>query len=263
MSAEQVIALEAAMAELGALYTTARSLTALAADAERQLLPRMEALGAQLRRWVRGHSLDGTAIDTASLEVLALRSDWQARFASVRTSDDYCAAYTALAEDDQAAMARLIPRIFAGLRPIAPAPALYVPVSVSTGRRRPGTSPFLSAAEAAERVARVLHEGIEVRGEGGGEWEDDFPSLACTEDPATLDTPVAVQVGAPAAGAAVFAVGGAAMYRIFSARRLSGVAAWLATEAPDAWWEAYEVSYAVFRDALREALAARGIRTDT
>ena len=49
MSAEQLIALEAAQAELGTLYAVARSFTALHARAEAELLPHLVGLGRRLR----------------------------------------------------------------------------------------------------------------------------------------------------------------------------------------------------------------------
>lgn len=247
------------MAELGTLYTTARGLTALAPDAERELLPRITAFGGRLRRCVRGGTLDAAAIDAASLEVLAVRSEWQTRVEAVRSSAAYRAACVALAADRQDEVAALIPRVFAGLRPAVLVPPLFVPMSVSTGRRRPGTSPFLSAPEAAERIARLVHDGLEACGESGAAWEQDLPSVSCTDDPAVLDTPVALRVEPAVLRATAFAVVGSPTYRVFTARRVAAGSVWLATDPADTWWEAYEVSYAAFRDALRDELAQRDV----
>ena len=53
MSAEQLIGLEAAQAELGTLYAVARSFTALHARAETELLPYLVGLGRRLRGLLR------------------------------------------------------------------------------------------------------------------------------------------------------------------------------------------------------------------
>jgi len=259
MSTEALIGLEAAMAELGTLYTTARGFTPLVAAAETEMLPRIAALGAQLRRWVRGRALDAAAIDAASLEVLQLRADWHARLEAVRASAEYAAARAAVAADRQDELAVAIPRLLAGLRAVAPVPPLFVPVSVSTGRRRPGTSPFLSPAEAAERISGLVREGIAASGAGAAAWEQDLPSVSCADDPSALETPVAVRVDAAALRATVFAVDGSPLYRVFTPRPLAAGPVWLAADPSDAWWEAYEVSYDVFRTTLGRELTARGV----
>lgn len=247
------------MAELGALYTTARGFTPLAAAAESELLPRLTSLGARIRRWVRTGALDAAAVDAASLEVLGLRADWQERLEGLRSSVLYEAARQAVALDRQGEVAVSIPRVLAGLRPVATLPALFVAVSLSTGRRRPGASPFLSPAEAAERLLRLTREGIAASEGGGATWGGDFSGVVCAEDPEALATPVAVRLDPAAGGASVFAVEGSPTFRIFTSRPLVVASVWLAAEADDAWWEVSEVSYVMFREALCGELTTRAV----
>lgn len=247
------------MAELGRLYTAARGFTPLAAAAESELLPRLTSLGARIRRWVRSRALDAAAIDAASLEVLGLRADWQERLEGLRTSIPYRAAQQAVAADRQDEVAVAIPRVLAGLCPVATLPALFVAISVSTGRRRPGASPFLSPGEAAERLLHLTREGIAASEGEGATWGRDFPSVVCAEDPEALATPVAVRLDPAAGGATVFAVEGSPTYRIFTSHPLVVDSVWLAAEADDAWWEVSEVSYAMFREALCGELTTREV----
>lgn len=247
------------MAELGTLYVAARSFTPLAGAAETELLPRITALGSRIRRWVRDGALDGTKVDAASLEVLSLRAEWNARLEAMRVSVDYAAARAAVAADRQRELAVAIPRVLTGLRPAMPPPPLFVPVSIASGRRQPGTSPFLAPDAAAERISYLLRDGISASAEPAAAQAADLPSVTCADDPAALDTPVAVRVDCAALRAMVFAVGESSTYRIFTSRPLTAGQVWLASGAADAWWEVYEMPYESFRDALRKELAARGI----
>src|SRR5437867_762363 len=63
VSAEQIIALEAALSDLSDLYAIARGFTMLQPRAEAELLPQISALGTRLRSLVRTRQLDDAAID--------------------------------------------------------------------------------------------------------------------------------------------------------------------------------------------------------
>jgi hypothetical protein len=257
VSAEQLIALEAAVAELGALYAVAKGFTALHAGAETELLPRVIDLGSRLRRLVRGGHLTAEAIDSAAHEIVALGSEWRVALEQLRTSSVYQRALAALAADHQDELAQLIPQIFADLRLVRPAPTLYFPVSPSSGRRRPGSSPFLSAAACAEYIVQMLTEGI-VPDSGGSEWWDtDLPFISGADAPSALDTPIALRLTGPVQ-AAVFGVIDAPSFRIFTPRLCTDTSIVLAPEATDEWWEAYEDSYRSFRDTLHQELTTRG-----
>jgi hypothetical protein len=258
MSAEQLIALEAAQAELGTLYAAARSFAALHARAEADLLPHITGLGSRLRRLVRTTQLTDDAIDAAAREILLLRTTWRTELEQVRASVVYQRAVTAFATDQQDALAELIPHVFAGLRLVRPAPTLYFPVSPSSGRRRPGTSPFLSAAECADRILRGLADGLEPESSGTDWWDSELPALGCADSAASLETPIAVCLAASDVQVAVFTTSDEADLRIFTPRLHAPMSTVLAAEATDEWWEAYQDSYREFRDALQCELTARG-----
>jgi hypothetical protein len=258
MSVEQLIALEAAQAELGTLYAVARSFRALQARAEADLLPRVAGLGSRLRGQLRKAQLTDDEVDAAAREVLSIRTTWQAALEQVRASADYQQALAALAADRQADLAELIPKVFADLRLVRPAPSLYFAVSPSSHRRRSGASPFLSAPECADRILGILEEGYQPEGGGTEWWDCELPSISCTDIAAAVDTPIALRLAAADVRVAVFAAGDEPTYRIFTSQLRAPMAIVLAAEATDEWWEAYEDSYRDFRDALQHELKTRG-----
>ena len=258
MSAEQLIALEAALAELSGLYSVARGFTALQSRAETELLPRLSAFGSRLRGLVRSGKLTADEIDAASQQILSTRAEWQNALETVHSSALYQRALAAFDADRQEKLGEVIPQVCAGQRQLRPAPTLYFPVSPSSGGRRPGNSPFLSAPACADRIVQVLHDGIVPEVAGAEWWERELPSIGCADDVAALDTPIALRLAASDVPVAVFAAGDEPSLRIFTPRLRASFAIVLATEATDEWWEAYQDSYGVFRDALQQELAARG-----
>lgn len=262
MSVEQIIALEAALTELGTLYAVGKSFAALRLSADRDLLPRLLELGSRLRRLLRTAQLSTDEIDRAAQEIVRLRSVWRTALEEVRSSRLYQDALAAWAADHQPDLARLIPLIFEGLRIVRPAPAIFFPVSPSSGRRRPGNPPFLSATECADRIADVVAAGIEPD-EGGSEWwERDLAYIACADTPAALDTPIALRLAVPDPRLALFAVTDEPTWRIFAPRLRAAMSVVLAADATDEWWQAYDESYASFRETLRQELATRRLRVE-
>lgn len=258
MSAEQLIALEAALTELSTLYSVARGFAALRQRAEEDLLPRLLELGSRLRRLLRAAQLSEGEIERAAEEIITLGSLWHSELDQLRTSPVYQEARAAWAADRQGDLARLVPRIFAGLVIVRPAPSLFFPVSPSTGRRRPGSSPFLSAAECADRIEQLLSAGIEPEDLGAEWWERDLPYVTCADDPAALDTPIALRLAAPDVRVTVFGSADEPMFRIFTPRLRAAMSVALAAEVTDEWWQAYDESYESFRQALKSELATRG-----
>ncbi|MFI5398594.1 MAG: hypothetical protein ACHQ9S_23950 [Candidatus Binatia bacterium] len=259
MSAEQLIALEAALTELSTLYTVARGFAALRLRAEEDLLPRLLELGSKLRGLLRAAQLSEDAIERAAQEIVRLRSSWHSELDQLHTSPVYQEARAAWDADRQEDLARLVPLIFAGVVIVRPAPALFFPVSASTGRRRPGSSPFLRAAECADRIVQLLSAGIEPEDLGAEWWERELRHVACAGDPAALDTPIALKLAAPNARITVFGSADEPMFRIFTSRLRAAMSVVLAAEAADEWWQAYEESYESFCEALRSELATRGV----
>jgi hypothetical protein len=141
---------------------------------------------------------------------------------------------------------------------VEPAPSLYFPVSPAAKRRRPGTSPFLNAAECAERIVRLLEDGI-IPEDGGNEWwERELLAIPCADSPSALDTPIALGLNAANVRVTVFAAADEPGLRIFTPRLRAPMSVMLAAEATDEWWEAREDSYRSFREAVQKELAVRG-----
>ena len=263
VSAEQLIALEAAVAELGGLYATASGFTALQEPAETRLLPRLTALGRQLRHLVRSAQLTAGEVERAAAEIQSVRSEWRSQLERLRDSPLYQQARTALTDDRQEALAHLIPQVLAGLRLLPSSPDLYFPVSPSSGQRRPGSSPFLSAGECANRLVAMLNDGMAPADSGPEWWERDWPSISCADTPAALESPIALCLRATDVRVAVFSVVDEAALRIFTPLVHGPFSITLANEATDQWWEAYEDSFAAFRDALQREITARGYAVTT
>lgn len=257
--AEQMIALEAAITELSTLYAAARTFAPLRAQAESELLPQLLGLGRTLRHRLRAAELSQADVDAAARQILDLRETWRARLEQVRVSAVYQDAQRALANDRQSDLKRLVPLIFAGMAAVRPVPTLFFPVSPSSGQRRPGSSPFLSATECARRIAQTREAGIAAEESDGEWWDRDWPCIVCADDPGALDTPIALRVENTDVGAAVFAVSDDPMLRLFTLRLRAPMSVVLAADASDEWWQAYEDSYQAFRAALQSALAQVGI----
>jgi hypothetical protein len=258
MSAEQLIALEAAQQQLGTLYTVARTFAPLAARAEGELLPCLLALGNRLRRLLRSARLTAAQIEAAAREIQHLQEIWHAELERVHTSAVYQQAIAAYEADRQAELAELLPQIFAGTRPV-PAPAsLFLPMSPSTGRHRPGTSPFLSPPACAERLVAILADGYAPDEGGSAWWERDLIPIVCADHPAALGTPIALRLAQADVRVTVFSGDDETTYRLFTPRLRAALSIVLAADATDEWWEAYEDSYHEFRDSLQRELRARG-----
>jgi len=258
VSAEQIIALEAALADLSDLYAVTRNFTALQSGAEAELLPRIYAIGARLRSLVRAGNLDDAAIDRNATEILACATQWRGALGEIRGSPLYQRAVHDVASARQATLAEVIPQVFARVRVVQPAPSLYFPVSPSGGRRRPGSSPFLSPADCADKIMQLLADGIEPDVETAEWWERELPSIVCADTPAGVESPIVLCVAAAAVPVTVFADIDAATLRVFTPRLRAPMSVLLARDATDEWWEAYQDSYHVFRVALQQHLAARG-----
>lgn len=273
MGAREIIGLEAALGELGELYGGAKRFRALGAQAEGELLPRIEAIAAHLRSLVRQDTLDASSVDAAAAEISALRARWQNALDEVRAGDAYRAALEAWHAGRQDRLRELLPAVLAGLQAVDPPPRLFLGVSLSSGRRRPGTSPFLAPREAAEKVEAIRRQGIPVdenqRVRPGAAvddwWDAELAHHELYDDQDAVESPLALTYAGPELGLPVFAVAGELGFRLFRLYPRVLAAPFsiaLRAEAEDEWWQALEEPYAAFRDALAAELRARGFAVE-
>jgi hypothetical protein len=256
--AEQIIALEAALTDLSDLYSIARGFTALQTRAEAELLPQINAMGSRLRKLMRSGQLNEATIDQTAREMLGCATLWRSELEGVRHLPVYQQAVRAVSDNRQAELGDVIPRVFARLRVVRPAPALYFGVAASSGRRRPGASPFLSPKDCADKILHLLSDGIAADVGAAEWWERELPSITCVESPAGLESPIALRLAAADVHVTLFAEPDAATLRVFATHLRAPLSVVLAREVADEWWEAYQDSYQVFRDALQQQLVGRG-----
>jgi hypothetical protein len=260
---EQLIALEGAQAELGTLYAVARTFRDLHASAEHDWLPRVSTLARHLRSLHRAGRLDPHAIDAVARDIATLRTAWRQALDAVRAAPPYQAALAALRDDQQPELVRLLPPVIFGIRPVAPPSALYFPVALAGGRRRPGQSPFPPPEEVAARIARRGEEGLVPDTTGAEWWERELVPIGCAASAQAFDTPVTLRLHTVHCPATVFAVDAGNELQVFTPRLRGSLTAVLAPEVDDEWWEAQPVAYAMYRTVLGNALRARGIAVDT
>jgi len=259
---EQLIALEGAQAELGVLYAVARSFCNLHERAERDWLPRVSTLARHLRGLHRAGRLDADAVDAVARDIATLRTAWRAALDAVRAAPPYQAILAAVQDDRQPDLVQLLPRLLFGVRPIAVPPALYFPVALAGGRRRPGQSPFPPPEEVATRIARRCDEGLVPDTTGTEWWERELVPLGCAASPQAFDTPVTLRLDATHCPVAVFAVEASNELQVFTPRLQVPMTVVLASEVDDEWWEAQPVAYAMYRTVLGNALRTRGVAVD-
>lgn len=260
MSAEQLIALEAILADLSALYPVARSFRPLVDSAEGELLPFLGRLGGRLRQLRRRGGLDDEAVAATSTEILATAAHWNEELDRVQRSPLYGAALAALRDDQQKTLGELIPELLTGYSRIQTPRPLYFPMAITAGRRRPGASPFLHPKAAAEQIIATAATGIRPQAEPGPWWESELPTIVCAADPAALATTVALVCATPPSELSVFALEQESTLRILTPLVGGPFSVVLASEAEDEWWEAYEDDYALFRQRLQTALEEHGLQ---
>jgi hypothetical protein len=259
VEAQHLMAFEAALAELSGLYVVAKDFRPLRTRAESELLPATAELGARLRRLVRQGSTDATAVDTAARETAGLLQEWRGTLDGLRGGELYQSCIDAYSARDQPRLIALIPQLFAECDHIATPPMLYYPVSPSSGRRRPGNSPFLTPDACAARIAALRDEGIAAEGSGTEWWERELVPLTLVVDPEALDTPLALRFDPSRLIDAVFRLDDGDVFRIYAARLRAPFDVVLQEEVDDEWWQAFSGSYASWRTALAEEIRACGM----
>jgi len=259
VSAEQLIALQAALGELGALYVVAVSFVPLREAAEAKFLPETAALGAQLRKHLREGRMDDVAVDAAARGIAALRVHWHQQLEMLRDSVLYQESLAAWETDQSERLATLLPRLIAGIEPTESPPILFYGVSLASGRRHPGGRPFLSPEACAQKVAAYRSEGIPAEATGKEWWDTELASITFTDDPEALDSPVALRVDPAQTRTPVFLVAGESTFRIYTRVLKIPFTVTLHEEATDEWWQAFEESYQDYRVALAKHLEQDGL----
>lgn len=262
MPVEELIGLEAAMNELGSLYAAARQFCALREPAEQRLLPRIRALGAELRRSLRAGSLDEGAVDAAAREIASLRDEWRERLGAIRSSDAYRLALDASARGDAEALAARLPEIFAGLRRTAPPASLFVAVPIAHHDRRPGNRPFLTESACVKKIAAYRRLGVPGPKAAEDWWETDFPCLVLLDDAESLEAPVQLRFDARRLAVPLFAAGDGPGLRCYTVPLRGPFSVSLQAQASDEWWEAFGDAYATYRDALKRELEQAGFEVE-
>jgi hypothetical protein len=259
VEAEHLIAFEAALAELSGLYVVAKEFRPLRQRAETELLPATAELGARLRRGVRRSELNDRIVDAAAREISLLRETWRRALAELHASDLYQSSLSAYGEQDHRLLSDLIPRLFAGCSSAVNPPPLYYALSPSSGRRRPGSSPFLTPDVCAARITQLRVDGLGAERGGTEWWETELTSLTFACDPAALDTPLALCFAPGDLPVAVFRMDDGDTFRVYAPRVHAAFCVVLQEEVDDEWWQAFSGSYVTWRDALAHELRVRAI----
>lgn len=167
--------LEATIADIGALLVQLHKFTAGVA-LHGTLLAETMALGDRARRHLRARSLDAAADAGLEAEAASLHARATAALDQIRRSPAYRDAAAAHASGDHAALARLLPELFAGLSAIPPPPFLWHPIAWLR-RNRPR-----AAADIVTTVRGVAAHGLE------GDGEPTAPGLDPALPAVPLDT---------------------------------------------------------------------------
>lgn len=259
VAVRELIGFEAALAELGALYVAAQGFAPLRPVAAVELLPCMEEIGARLRAQFRRGGLDPTTVESAARDIAALRARWQKKLADLRASALYREAVAAWEAGDAAALVAFLPQVIADVTPVPPPPALFFAVSAASGRRRPGAPPFLTPTACAQKIAAYREKGVAPNARGDDWWNRELAYLDLADHPEVLENPIALRFDAMQLGVPVFAAAGDHGFRLYSPALRAPFSVILQEEADDEWWQAYDQSYAQYRDAVVSELRALGI----
>jgi len=251
-----VTALEAAIADAGALLVRVQKYTRGAGPAGAALGREALALGDSARRLHRTQRLDGDAAAQLLAEARALGERLRAFLGEIRADAVYRDAVAAHAAGDQPALTRLLPAVFAGLEPVTQWPDLFVPlVSVRRGRPRP-------VADLVADVVRVRDEGLEAEGDDLSPGADaELPAVVLSQDPPG-DEPAALRFPGGSFPAPVHRLWATGEHLVYVRRLRAPFVVRLATAAADDEQRRLETSPAEDtrrRAELGRALTAAGI----
>jgi hypothetical protein len=258
VGARELIGLEAAIAELGSLYVAAKEFAPLRTAADQELRLGTEKIASELRAHVRHDTLDAAVLDRTAARVAELRDHWQRALEDLRASPLYRQACDAWRDGDVARLGELLPRVFADVQTVAPPSHLYFDVPLAS-RHGGGSSPFLSADEAASRIRTWRNEGL-TTSQRGEWWRTDLGFVELVADLDLLESSVGLRFDGASLPADVLTSGGDDhLYRLYGSRIRAPFSVVVREESDDAWWDAAESSYEEFRDELASRLRAAGL----
>ena len=252
-----VTALEAAMADAGALLVRAERYRAGAEAARGTLAHETLRLGDEARALHRRGTLDGEAARALLARAHALATRIEAVLAGVRAAPEYAAAASAIAAGDHAAALPALVQVFAGLELVATPPVLYHALAW----RRRGR-----ARSVPDLIAEVLHardQGLTPEGDDLSRGADAQLLAVTLLDAPPDDEPAALTMDGARVGPRVLRLADTGEYLVHvpSLRALTGVH--VADALPPDELEAGSEDYARFRAELVGALAAAGVPVTT
>lgn len=171
-------ALEVAIADAGLLLVELEKFPAGRGEPGSTLRAEALALGQRARRLHRAGALDDATATSLVREAEALLDGLRGALHAVRGAPDFRAAVTAQESGDHAALAILLPRLFAGLEHVAAPPPLFRPVTWLR-RNRPRLP-----ADLVTDVARLRDAGIVPESDAQMPGTDPaLPAVALLADP--------------------------------------------------------------------------------
>jgi hypothetical protein len=246
------------IAAVGRCYQGARRYRAIAAASENRTLERALEIGATVRRGARGGGLDAVAATAAASALRALLAECEAAVAGVRASALYRRAARAWEEGRGSEVTALAPEIFADVEPYPGCPTLYHQVSVA-GKRRGGEH-FVAPETCAAAIAKLARDGIAAIATPTDLGADEtIRAVFLSDDPETLDSPVALLIEPASLGIPVCRVGESGDVAIYIAKLRVAFQVRCAPVVSDEWWAVRPDAYTHYVDELRRALSARAI----
>jgi hypothetical protein len=244
-----VARLEAAVADAGARLLRLEKYRAGTGTEARALAQRVLALGDRARRAHHAGTLDAAAAEALLAEAGALGRALDAALAAVVASAEHRAAVAAHAAGDLAALAPLLPQLFAGVEVVAQPPDLHYPAPwLRRGRPRP-------PGEVAAALVELAASGIPAEADDLSPAVDAaLPAIALTAGPP--EEAVTLRFAAATLPAPLCRVVGSGEFLLHLARLRAPFTVVVRGALDDAEREAIPVDWPAYRRALVAALAA-------
>lgn len=170
--------LEAAIADTGALLVRAQKYRRGGSEEGSALARAALALGDRARRLHRHGTLERDAATALLTEAGGLLESARGFMAAIHDAPEYRVAVQAYADGDQAALAKTLPAIFAGLEPSPPPTALFHAIAwLRRGRLR-------TVADVTADVQQIASAGLEAEGDDLSAGTDTaLPAVALSAEP--------------------------------------------------------------------------------